>query len=105
MCDMYYIVKGSFSNFIYTYTHAHILTGSSSSTTVTTSVPTSTKRKSLISTREPPLPAFKKPTSNEEWRKKRQGQREFVGRTTAAEGVCIYTLAVCLKLALSCVVD
>ena len=79
-----------------THIYMHIYTGSSSSTSVTTSVPTSTKRKSLISTREPPLPAFKKPTFNEEWRKKRQGQRESMGRETAAEGVCIYTVTVCL---------
>ena len=81
---MYYMVKDH-PHISYTHTCTHAHTGSSSSTTVTTSVPASTKQKS-ISTRKPPLP--KKPTFNEEWRKKRQGRREFMGREAAA-GVCM----------------
>ena len=84
----------------YTYTCIHAHTGSPSSTTVTTSVPASTKQKS-ISTRKPPP---KKPTFNEEWRKKRQGQREFMGKEAAA-GECMNSNCSYMKLAQSCAVD
>ena len=97
---MYYIVKISFSHFIYTHTCTHAQTGSPSSTTVATSVPTSTKQKS-ISTQKPPVP--KKPTFNEEWRKKQQGLREFMGREAAAGVAC--TVMVYMKLAQTCAVD
>ena len=102
MCDTYacttWLKYHPQISYTHTCTHAH--TGSPSSTTVATSVPTSTKEKS-ISTRKPPVP--KKPTFNKEWRKKRQGQREFMGREAAA-GACMNSNCV-HSLAQSCAVD